>query len=36
MIVASALLTGCDTILSEDMQDGLIHDGRAEIRNPFR
>jgi predicted nucleic acid-binding protein len=36
MIVASALLAGCDTILSEDMQDGLIFDGRAEIRNPFR
>ncbi len=36
MIVASALLAGCDTILSEDMQDSLILDGRAEIRNPFR
>lgn len=36
MIVASALLAGCDTILSEDMQDGLFLDGRAEIRNPFR
>jgi predicted nucleic acid-binding protein len=36
MTVASALLAGCDTILSEDMQDGLILDGRAEIRNPFR
>lgn len=36
MIVASALLAGCDTLLSEDMQDGQAFDGRLAIRNPFR
>lgn len=36
MIVASALLAGCGTILSEDMQDGLILEGKVAIRNPFR
>ena len=36
MIVASALLAGCKTLLSEDMQDGQVIDGRLEIRNPFR
>lgn len=35
MIVASALLAGCDTLLSEDMQDGLIIDERLRIVNPF-
>ena len=36
MIVASALLVGCKTLLSEDMQDGQVIDGSLEIRNPFR
>jgi len=36
MIIASALLAGCKTLLSEDMQDGQTIDGRLEIRNPFR
>jgi predicted nucleic acid-binding protein len=36
MIVASALLAGCDTLVSEDMQHGLAVDGRVEVRNPFR
>lgn len=36
MIAAAALLAGCRTILSEDMQGGLILEGRLEIRNPFR
>ena len=36
MIPASALLAGCGTILSEDMQDGKRFDGLTEIRNPFR
>lgn len=36
MIVASALIAGCDTLISEDMQDGLIIDGRLRIVNPFR
>ena len=35
MIVASALLSGCNTVLSEDMQDGQILDGKLKIRNPF-
>lgn len=35
MIVASALLSGCDTVLSEDMQDGQMLDGVLRIRNPF-
>lgn len=36
MIVASALLAGCKTVLSEDMQDGQVLEGRLRIRNPFR
>jgi predicted nucleic acid-binding protein len=36
MIVASALLAGCKTIVSEDMQDGQIFEGGLEVRNPFR
>lgn len=36
MIVAAALIAGCDTLISEDMQDGLIIDGRLRIVNPFR
>jgi predicted nucleic acid-binding protein len=36
MIVASALLAGCKTLLSEDMQDGQTIDDRLAIRNPFR
>ncbi|MEI5681452.1 MULTISPECIES: PIN domain-containing protein [unclassified Mesorhizobium] len=35
MIVAAALDAGCDVVLSEDMQDGLIVDGRLVIRNPL-
>jgi len=34
-IVASALLAGCTTLWSEDMQNGLVVDGRLTIRNPF-
>lgn len=36
MIVAAALLSGCDRLLSEDMQDGLLVEGRLRIVNPFR
>lgn len=36
MIVASALIAGCNTLYSEDLQDGLIVDRRLRIRNPFR
>jgi predicted nucleic acid-binding protein len=35
MIIAAALLAGCDTLYSEDMQDGMIVEGRLRIRNPF-
>ncbi len=35
MIVAAALQGGCDTLWSEDMQNGLVVDGRLTIRNPF-
>jgi predicted nucleic acid-binding protein len=36
MIVASALLAGCNTLVSEDMQDGQVLGGRLTVRNPFR
>lgn len=36
LIVASALEAGCTTLLTEDMQDGRLIDGRLTIRNPFR
>jgi len=35
MIVAAALLAGCETLHSEDMQDGLLIDNQLRIRNPF-
>jgi len=35
LIVASALEAGCTTLVSEDMQDGRVIDGRLTIRNPF-
>ncbi|GGK50484.1 PIN domain-containing protein [Salinarimonas ramus] len=35
MIVASALLAGCDTLYSEDMHDGLAVEGVLRIVNPF-
>ena len=35
MIVASALLAKCDTLYSEDMQDGLLIDNQLRICNPF-
>jgi predicted nucleic acid-binding protein len=36
LIVASALEVGCTTLLTEDMQDGRVIDGRLTIHNPFR
>lgn len=36
LIVAAALEAGCATLLSEDMQDGQVIEGRLTIRNPFR
>ena len=35
MIAASALQSGCDTLWSEDMQHGMVIDGRLRIVNPF-
>lgn len=36
MIAASALQAGCDTLWSEDMQDGMVIDEGLRIVNPFR
>ena len=36
MIAASALHADCDTLWSEDMQDGLALDDRLCILNPFQ
>ena len=35
MIVAAALIVGCETLYSEDMQDGLLIDNQLRICNPF-
>jgi predicted nucleic acid-binding protein len=35
LIIASALEAGCSTLLSDEMQDGRIIDGRLTVRNPF-
>jgi predicted nucleic acid-binding protein len=35
LIVAAALATGCETLYSEDMQDGQVFEGRLTVRNPF-
>jgi predicted nucleic acid-binding protein len=34
-IIAAALLAECSTLWSEDMQDGLVIQGRMKIANPF-
>ena len=36
LIIASALRASCSTLSSEDMQDGIVIDGRLRIANPFR
>jgi predicted nucleic acid-binding protein len=36
MIVAAALSAECDTLWSEDLQDGLLVDRQLRIVNPFR
>ncbi|MGD9008481.1 MAG: PIN domain-containing protein [Desulfobacteraceae bacterium] len=36
MIVAAALIGECDTLYSEDMQDGLLIDNQLRICNPFK
>ncbi len=35
MIVAAALLSGCDRLYTEDMQGGLLVEGRLRLVNPF-
>jgi len=35
LIVASALLAGCERLYSEDLQDGQIIEQRLQVRNPF-
>ena len=35
MIVAAALLGGCETLYSEDMHDGLLIENQLRICNPF-
>ena len=36
LIAASALQAECDTLYSENLQDGQIIEGRMAIRNPFQ
>jgi predicted nucleic acid-binding protein len=36
LIVAAALTARCDLLYSEDLQDGLVVDGRLTVVNPFR
>ena len=36
LIIASALENECDTLYTEDMQDGLIIEGKLTIVNPFK
>jgi predicted nucleic acid-binding protein len=36
MIAAAALQAACDTLWSEDMQHGVLLEGRLRITNPFR
>ena len=35
MIASAALLTACDTLFTEDLQDGLLVSGRLRVVNPF-
>lgn len=36
LILAAGLRSGCDTLWSEDMHDGLVVEGVLTVRNPFR
>lgn len=36
MIAASALAAGCDVLLTEDLQHGMMLDGRLRVVNPFQ
>ena len=35
LIVSAALLAGCKTLYSEDMQDGQVIERQLKVRNPF-
>ena len=35
MIVASALLSGCTVLYSEDLRDRQVFDGQLTVHNPF-
>jgi predicted nucleic acid-binding protein len=35
MVVASALLSGCKVLYSEDLQHGQVFDGTLTVHNPF-
>jgi len=35
LVVATALEAGCETLYSEDLQDGQVINGQLTIRNPF-
>lgn len=35
LIVAAALLAGCNSLYSEDMQDGQVFEGQLTVINPF-
>ena len=35
LIVSAALSAECDTLLSEDLQNGLLINGRLRVLNPF-
>ena len=35
LVVAAALLAGCDTLYSEDLQDGQVFEGCLVVCNPF-
>ena len=36
LVIASALGADCETLYTEDMQDGQVIDDRLTIRNPFK
>jgi len=35
LIVAAALLAGCDTLYTEDLEHGRVFDGQLTVVNPF-
>lgn len=35
LVLASALRSGCEVLYTEDMQDGMLLDGRLRLVNPF-